>query len=113
MSYLKTALEIIVAFFAVIGLYFSVRILLQKFFCTRKLVLTLEILTEADARDSEMLIREALSGFWLISSGRLLVVTTPALQDHPVLSEMIVRYGLEYYTLMPEPEKDGNETGEP
>ena len=70
MSYLKTALEIIVAFFAVIGLYFSVRILLQKFFGTRKLVLTLEILTEADARDSEMLIREALSGFWLISSGR-------------------------------------------
>ena len=43
MSYLKTALEIIVAFFAVIGLYFSVRILLQKFFGTRKLVLTLGI----------------------------------------------------------------------
>ena len=88
------ALEITVSLFAVIGVYSTVRLLGQRFFCSRNLLLTVEIQNEEDAQHAEELLEEALSQYLLVPNGRIAVLTTPALRAHRALCEATKRYGV-------------------
>ncbi len=79
MGYLRTALEVTMALFAVIGVYCMGRMLAQRLFGSRRLVLAVEILTEQAIGEAEAAIRDALSQFLLVPSGRICVLTTAAL----------------------------------
>ena len=99
MSYVMLAMEILVAVFAVLGFYGTVRWLAQKLFGSKRLAVTIEILTQRDAESAEVLIRDALSQYFLYPSGRIILLTTESLAAHPVLQRVRKQYGLSCYII--------------
>lgn len=97
--YFRIAAEIILAVFAVIGLYASVNFFVQKFFSDKRIFLTVEILDNDDARDAEALIREALGSFLAIASARIAVMISAELADNDRLMETVEKYGVECYII--------------
>ncbi len=94
MVYLKTAIEVMMACFAVIGFYSLARMLAQRFFGSRRLVLAVEILTAEAIGEAEEAIRDALSQFLLVPSGRICVLTTSDLCKEERLLQLSQKYGV-------------------
>lgn len=94
MGYLRTALEVMMALFAVIGVYCMARLFAQRFYGSRRLVLAVELLTEQTLREAEEAIRDALSQFLLVPSGRICVLTTAALAEDARLRALVAKYGV-------------------
>ena len=94
MEYLMLALEITMALFAVIGIYSMARMLSQRLFGSRQLVLAIEILEEKDLEELEGLVMEALSQFLLVPSGRVIILTKQELADREKLQKTACRYGV-------------------
>ncbi len=99
MLYFRTAMEILVAIFAVIGLYVTVCFCCGKLFGSKNLFVVIEILTQREAESAEVLIRDALSHYMSLPSVRWAVLTTAELADYPALTRAIERYGLTCYIL--------------
>ncbi len=95
MGYLKTAIEVMMACFAVIGFYSMARMLAMRLYGSRRLVLAVEILTEEALCEAEDAIRDALSQFLLVPSGRVCVLTTDEWQADPTLVALTQKYGVE------------------
>ena len=94
MGYLRTALEVTMALFAVIGVYCMGRLLAQRFFGSRRIVLAVEILSEQTLLEAEEAIRDALSQFLLVPSGRICVLTTSALAEDVRMKALAAKYGV-------------------
>ena len=94
MGYLKTAIEVIMACFAVIGFYSVARMLAMRLYGSRRIVLAVEILSEEAICEAEDAIRDALSQFLLVPSGRVCVLTTEEWQAHPKLVALTRKYGV-------------------
>ena len=92
MEYLITALEITMALFAVIGIYSTARMLSQRLFGARELVLAIEILEEGNVESIESLVLEGLGQFLLTPSGRLLILTTEELAKSEEMQRVAGRY---------------------
>ena len=92
MEYLVLALEVTMALFAVIGIYCMARMLSQRLFGSRQLVLAIEILKESDVESIESLVLEGLGQFLLTPSGRLLILTTGELSKNEELQRVADRY---------------------
>ena len=92
MEYLITALEITMALFAVIGIYSTARMLSQRLFGSRQLVLAIEIFEEGDVESIESLVLEGLGQFLLTPSGRVLILTTTELAKNEELQRVAGRY---------------------
>ena len=99
METIRIAMECVIAFFAVIGLYDSIRWLMGKLFGSQRLIVALEILTQRDAESAESLIRDALSHYPSFPSGRMIVLIAPPLADHPTLMRALQVYGLTGYVM--------------
>ena len=94
MGYLRTALEVMMALFAVIGVYCMARLLAQRLFGSRRLVLAVEIVTEQALGEAEEAIRDALAQFLLVPSGRICVLTTATLAENMQLRALVAKYGV-------------------
>ncbi len=108
MEYVILALDIVVACFAVLGFYGFIRWIAGKLFAPKNLLTALEVLTPRQAECAEELIRDTLTGYLSLPSGRLIVLTTPELFGHPALVRAVKTYGLACYTV-----EDCQEVNEP
>ena len=99
MLYFRTAMEILVAILAILGLYTVICQGFGKLFGPRNLCVTIEILTQRDAASAEVLIRDALSHYYGVPTVRWAVLTTAELVEHPALVAAVRRYGLTCYVL--------------
>lgn len=94
MKGLQVAVEVLIAMLAVVGLYSLWRLFADRIFGTDRLMLTVEILTEKDAKRAESLVREAMMHVLWLRSGRLSVLTTAELAEHPSVQAVIKAYGV-------------------
>ena len=101
MEYLITALEVTMALFAVIGIYCMARLLSQRLYGSRRVILAVELLTEQSLTEAESAIRDALCQFLLVPSGRVCVITTPALCGDENLLTLIKKYGVPLKVIEP------------
>lgn len=97
--YLKTALEIIVAFFCVIGIYSFWRFITQKIFGEKNIVVAVEITTERDAEKAESLIMEAFDTFLAIRSQKIVVFTVQEYEFNENLTAAVKKYGVPLYVI--------------
>ena len=95
--YLKTALDIIVAFFCVIGIYAIWRMISQRLFGNKNIIIAVEITSLEDADSADELIREALGLFLSLGSQKIIVITTAELQSNSSLINAVRKYGAELY----------------
>ena len=95
--YLKTALDIIVAFFCVIGIYAIWRMISQRLFGNKNIIIAVEITSLEDADSADELIREALGLFLSLRSQKIIVITTAELQSNSSLINAVRKYGAELY----------------
>ena len=93
------AIEIVIAAFALVGLYGIIARLAGRWFGSRNTVLAIEILTQRDAESAEELIRDALFGVLAYPSGRIIVLTLPEWEEHPALSAALETYGITCYVM--------------
>ena len=99
MEYVILAIDITVACFAVLGFYGLVRWIAGKLFGAKELVCALEILTPRQAECADQTVRDTLTGYFSLPSGRLIVLTTAELAEHPSLVRAIRTYGLTCYVI--------------
>lgn len=97
--YFRIAAEVVLALFAVFGLYSAARLTVQKLFGDKRIFLAVEILTESDARLAEGLIREALGTYYITASSRIAVIVRKELLDGEELVRIIDKYGVECYII--------------
>lgn len=97
MVYLKTALEVTMALFAVIGVYSAARMLAMRLFGSRRLVLAVELFDEGALAEAEEALRDALSQFLLVPSGRICILTTSSLCEDERLLALAKKYGVAVY----------------
>ena len=97
--YFKLAIEILVAFFAVIGFYDIVRWIAQRLFGSKNSIIAVKILTQRDAESAEVLIRDALFGYLSLPSGTVIVLTTPELVSTPELCRALSFYGVSCFVI--------------
>ena len=107
MRYVIVFLELLVAVFAIIGLYRVICWIAQKLFGSKHILVAIEILTQRDAESAEVLIRDALFRCLSLPSGRIVVLTVEALREHPVLKRMVRTYGVDCYVI-PMEEREEN-----
>ena len=103
--YVRIAIEVVVALFAVFGFYSAVRLLAQRIFSSESIILAVEIQTEDDVLNAEMLIREALGSFLLASSSHIAVLVPAALCSNELMN-VAHKYGVQCYII------DGEQTAE-
>ncbi|MBE6546893.1 MAG: hypothetical protein E7668_05590 [Ruminococcaceae bacterium] len=99
MKYVTLALDILVACFAVFGFYGFIRWIAGKLFAPKNLLTALEVLTPRQAECSEELIRDTLTGYLSLPSGRLIVLTIAELSEHPALLRAMNTYGIDCYVM--------------
>ncbi|MBQ8141458.1 MAG: hypothetical protein IJ038_07180 [Clostridia bacterium] len=96
--YIKIAIEVIAALFAVFGFYSAVRLLAQKIFADDNIFLAVEIKDETAAENAEVLIREALGYFLAAGSPRVAVLVSEELCDDRLM-DIVRKYGAECYLI--------------
>lgn len=95
MAYLKTVIEVIMALFAVIGIYSLSRLLSQKYFGSLALAVAVDLSAVEDPRDAERAIREGMAQFLLAPSGRIVILMPEQWKDDTALQAILSRYALE------------------
>ena len=105
MGYLKIAMEVTMALFAVIGVYSAARMLAMRLFGSRRLILAVELCDESAMAEAEEAIRDALAQFLLVPSGRVCVLTLPAFCEDERLVLLARKYGVPVYVLAQERDK--------
>ena len=94
MEYLITALEVTMALFAVIGIYSLARLISQKLFGSKQLILSVEIRTKEDLAIADALIMEGLGQFLLTPSERVIILTDSVLAKDASLQMTAARFGI-------------------
>ena len=94
--YVRVAIEVIVALFAVFGFYSAVKLLAQRIVSAENIILAVEIKTDEDVLNAEMLIREALGSFLLTSSSSIAVLVYERLCSAELIS-VVEKYGVQMY----------------
>ncbi len=97
--YFKVAIEVILAAFAVFGLYTAARILAQKIFGDKNIILAVVFKSKKDVENAEMLIREALGNFLATSSCRVAALVGEEFSNDEELISIISKYGVEYFII--------------
>lgn len=97
--YFKVAIEVILAAFSVFGLYTAVRILAQKVFGDKNIILAVVFESKKEAENAEMLIREAIGNFLATSSCRVAALVSEEFSNDEELMRIIRKYGLEYFII--------------
>ena len=95
--YLKTALEVIVAFFCIIGIYSSWRMISQRIFGDKNIIIAVEIYSDTDADKTDMLLREALDVYLALPSEKIVVLTLSDLLSNENLINAAEEYGVSIY----------------
>ncbi len=86
--------DLVLAIFATIGFFGSMRWLIERIFGTDKIILAIEILTQRDADSAEILIRDALFQYLRTTSNKVVIFTTRELMIHPELRRAAKEYGI-------------------
>jgi len=94
--YFRVAVEVILAMFSVFGVYSAARLVIQKFFSDKRIILAIEIRTGDDVLFAEGLIKEALGIYYLTSSSRVVLLLSEELLDNEELMNTVKKYGVEY-----------------
>ena len=97
--YFKLAIEILLAAFAVFGIYTAARILVSKIFGDKNIILAVVFKTQKEIDDAEILIREALGNFLATSSCRVAALVSEEFSNDRELMRVIGKYGLEYFII--------------
>ena len=95
MYLVKTALEIIVAFFSIIGIYSTWRMISQRILGDKNIIVAVEIYSKEDAQRADAIIREALDVFLVLRSQRIVILTSSALCENPSLVLAARKYGVQ------------------
>ena len=95
MYLVKTALEIIVAFFSIIGIYSTWRMISQRIFGDKNLIVAVEIYSAEDAQRADAIIREALDVFLALRSQRIVILTSRELCGNAGLTLAARKYGVQ------------------
>ena len=95
MRYVIVFLELLVAVFAIIGLYRVICWIAQKLFGSKHILVAIEILTQRDAESAEVLIRRALCQYFLLGSGRIAILVSEEFASDEVLLGLCKKYGVE------------------
>ena len=93
--YLETIFEILVAFFAVVGVWAFFKLTLGRMFGEKNYIYTIEILTQRDAESAEVLIRRALCQYFLLGSGRIALLVSEEFASDEILLGLCKKYGVE------------------
>ena len=93
----RAVLELILAIFAVFGLYSAVRLLMQKLFGDKRIMYAIAFMNKKDTEEAEMLIREAMENFLLTSSCRVAALVAEEFSSDSELISIFRKYGVEYY----------------
>jgi predicted ferric reductase len=97
--YLYAIGQIIVALFAVVGIYFVFKVLIQGVFKEKNYIFGIEILTQRDAESAEVLIRSALCQYFIFSGGRYALLTTEEIATNEEIQRLVLKYGLEIFII--------------
>ena len=86
----EVVLEIIVAIFAVYGIYSAVRVVAEAFFRSKNIVVALEIKTNEDASELDYLLSEAREAFTVRGArGRIIVLLSRRFEYDSEVREII------------------------
>ena len=96
--YFRIAAEIILAIFSVFGVYSAARLIMQKLFSDKRIILAIDIKTD-DVLFAEGLIKEALGIYYLTSSERIVLLLPEELANSESLMGTVKEYGVEYYII--------------
>ena len=96
--YVRVAIEVIVAMFAVFGFYSAIKLLAQRIFSSDNIIIAVEIKTDEDVLNSEMLIREALGSFLLTSSSHIAVLVSEKLCSKELM-RVAQKYGVHIHII--------------
>ena len=91
--------QVLVAFFAVIGIYCLFKGLTQRIFKENNYIFGIEILTQRDAESAEVLIRSALCRYFVFGRGRYALITTEELASDEKIQGLVLKYGLELFVI--------------
>lgn len=94
MEILRILVEILIAFFAVIGAYCLWRLVADRLFGSDRMLLAIEILTEEDAKQAEWLVREAMTHILWLRSGQIFILTTEVFANDERLLTVMRTYGV-------------------
>lgn len=97
--YFRIAIEVILSVFAVLGLYGTVRLIMQKTLGDKRIFIAVELLADEDAECAERLIRDALEAFLLLPSDRVAVIVASELANDERILEAARKYGVECYII--------------
>ena len=106
--FLRMLLEVGVAMFAAYGIYCALKVVAELLFPTRQIAVAVEVRTEADAKNLDVLLYEARMAFWRRGGRRTVVLLSADLMDGRVghgdelldeYDEILERYGAECYLI--------------
>lgn len=86
---LEIVLDILIAFFAVFGVYAALRLILALFMSPAELGVALEITTVEDAENVDFLLLAAKENFYLRSNGKLIALVDTSLAGNRELIEKL------------------------
>lgn len=93
--YLKIFLELLIALWAVMGLYTVFRILLVHLCREERIFTVIELRSEADVRQAQELIRDVLTDVLMCRKQRIALLIPRELERNEEIGRLITRYGLE------------------
>lgn len=86
---LRIVVDILIAFFAVFGVYAALRLVLALFLSPAGLGVALEITTKEDAENVDLLLLAAKENFYLRSNGTLIALVDDSLAGNRELIEKL------------------------
>ena len=97
--YLTVMAEVFVAGLAVMGLYYGMMLLWDGVLRSRNVAVCVEILTEEDAQNLDLLLREADRSRLFCRKKRMLVLLSPAFRADEDIWALVEELGAEGYVI--------------
>ena len=97
---IQIAIELVIAVFALLGLYGSIAWLARRWFSARNTMLAIEILTQRDAESAEVLIRDALFRCLSLPSARIVLLVDASIWGNEQLKKLVKTYGVDCYPIL-------------
>ena len=91
--------EIVLALFAVFGVYAAVRLLATRLFAPAAFAVAIEVREEIDPREARSLYLLAKEQFFLFGTGRVVVLLENDLENFDEISEIFTALGGECYLM--------------
>lgn len=106
--FFRMMIEVAVAMFAAYGIYCALKVMAELLFPSDRIAVAIEIRTQADAEDLDMLLYDARATVWRRGRARTVVLLSTALMDGSVGSgdeifepyaSLLTRYGADCYLI--------------